>query len=163
MRLGDILQASDDLSHAVNSYQKIVDGRMISGEMERPQQQQAAVSRGTFVCRSILMKLGWKCMREQNHEIVVDGETPASHAGSDPGSLLAEKNQTFIDFFFSLPCAVLSVKPLEEHAPAMQQEQLWCKLMQPVNILVCSSSKEFVLNISVCEVGACVLVRLWCG
>lgn len=40
-------------------------------------------------------------MREQNHEIVVDGET--SHAGSDPGSLLAEKKQTFIDFFFFSP------------------------------------------------------------
>lgn len=103
MRLGDILQASDDLSHAVNSYQKIVDGRMISGEMERPQQQQAAVSRGTFVCRSILMKLGWKCMREQNHEIVVDGETPASHAGSDPGSMLAEKNKLLLIFFFLSP------------------------------------------------------------
>lgn len=48
MHLGDILQASDDLSHAVNSYEKIVDGRMISGEMERAQQKQAPVRRGRF-------------------------------------------------------------------------------------------------------------------
>lgn len=42
-------------------------------------------------------------MREQNHEIVVDGETPASHAGSDPGSLLAEKNKLLLIFFFLSP------------------------------------------------------------
>lgn len=48
MHLGDILQSSDDLSHAINSYEKIVDGRMIGGEMERAQQKQAPVGRGTF-------------------------------------------------------------------------------------------------------------------
>lgn len=47
MHLGAILQASDDLSHAVNSYEKIVDGRMIGGEMERAHKQ-APVGRGTF-------------------------------------------------------------------------------------------------------------------
>lgn len=48
MQSGDILQASDDLSHAVNSYEKFVDGRMISGETESAQQKQAPVRRGTF-------------------------------------------------------------------------------------------------------------------
>lgn len=48
MHLGDILQASDDLCHAVNSYREIVDGEMIGGEVERTQQQQAAERRGAL-------------------------------------------------------------------------------------------------------------------
>lgn len=70
-----------------------------------------------------------KCMRdEQNQE-----------SGSDTGSVLAKK-RTLI--FIFLPCAILSLKALEERAPVMQREQLWCKLMQPVNILVCIHQKS---------------------
>lgn len=55
---------------------------------------------------------------------------------------------------------MLSLKPVEEHAPVMQQEQLWRMLMQPGDILVCNSSKEFVLNVSTCAAGGCVFWEL---
>uniref|UniRef100_A0A3P9L544 Golgi associated, gamma adaptin ear containing, ARF binding protein 3b n=1 Tax=Oryzias latipes TaxID=8090 RepID=A0A3P9L544_ORYLA len=35
--LGDILQASDDLSRVINSYKKIVEGQVINGESDEPQ------------------------------------------------------------------------------------------------------------------------------
>lgn len=83
-----------------------------------------------------------ECMRdEQNHEIIVCGETPVPHSGSDTGSVL-DKN-TFIDCFF-LQCAILSLKPVEEPGPVMQRWQLRSTLMQPGDILVCNSSKEVV-------------------
>lgn len=41
MNLGDILQASDHLSNAINSYEKIVDGKI-----ERTLQKQAAARKG---------------------------------------------------------------------------------------------------------------------
>ncbi|MGH0153648.1 UNVERIFIED_CONTAM: hypothetical protein FKN15_025437 [Acipenser sinensis] len=34
--LGDILQASDDLSHGINSYKKIVEGQAVNGETDLP-------------------------------------------------------------------------------------------------------------------------------
>ncbi|XP_026216460.1 ADP-ribosylation factor-binding protein GGA3a isoform X2 [Anabas testudineus] len=45
--LGDILQASDDLSHVMNSYKKIVEGQAINGETEKAQLTQASARRGT--------------------------------------------------------------------------------------------------------------------
>lgn len=45
---GDILQASDDLSHVINSYKKIVEGQTINGETEEAQQTQSSVRQGTF-------------------------------------------------------------------------------------------------------------------
>ncbi|CAF91206.1 unnamed protein product, partial [Tetraodon nigroviridis] len=68
--LGDILQASDDLSHAVNSYKEIVDGWMIGGEMERPGQKQAAVRRGA------------NCT--QDSEILIDLVDVDVHSSSEP-------------------------------------------------------------------------------
>ncbi|CAK6953406.1 ADP-ribosylation factor-binding protein GGA3a [Scomber scombrus] len=44
--LGDILQASDDLSHVINSYKKIVEGQTINGETEEAQQTRSAVNKG---------------------------------------------------------------------------------------------------------------------
>uniref|UniRef100_A0A7N6A735 Golgi associated, gamma adaptin ear containing, ARF binding protein 3a n=1 Tax=Anabas testudineus TaxID=64144 RepID=A0A7N6A735_ANATE len=46
--LGDILQASDDLSHVMNSYKKIVEGQAINGETEKAQLTQASARRGKF-------------------------------------------------------------------------------------------------------------------
>ncbi len=45
---GDILQASDDLSHVINSYKKIVEGQTINGETEEAQQTRSSVRQGTF-------------------------------------------------------------------------------------------------------------------
>lgn len=45
---GDILQASDDLSHVINSYKKIVEGQTVNGETESAQQTQSSVRQGTF-------------------------------------------------------------------------------------------------------------------
>lgn len=44
--LGDLLQASDDLSHVINSYKKIVEGHTINGETEEAQHMQP-VTQGT--------------------------------------------------------------------------------------------------------------------
>ncbi|XP_038569711.1 ADP-ribosylation factor-binding protein GGA3a isoform X3 [Micropterus salmoides] len=44
--LGDILQASDDLSHVINSYKKIVEGQTINGETEEAQQTQSSLRQG---------------------------------------------------------------------------------------------------------------------
>lgn len=44
MHSGDILQASDHLSHAIKSYEKIVGGRM-----ERTPQKQAPARKGRFI------------------------------------------------------------------------------------------------------------------
>uniref|UniRef100_A0A8D0DHJ4 Golgi associated, gamma adaptin ear containing, ARF binding protein 3a n=1 Tax=Sander lucioperca TaxID=283035 RepID=A0A8D0DHJ4_SANLU len=44
--LGDILQASDDLSHVINSYKKIVEGQIVNGGTEAAQQTQSSVRQG---------------------------------------------------------------------------------------------------------------------
>uniref|UniRef100_A0AAQ5WVY7 Golgi associated, gamma adaptin ear containing, ARF binding protein 3a n=1 Tax=Amphiprion ocellaris TaxID=80972 RepID=A0AAQ5WVY7_AMPOC len=44
--LGDLLQASDDLSHVINSYKKIVEGHAINGETEEAQQIQTSAKQG---------------------------------------------------------------------------------------------------------------------
>lgn len=44
---GDILQASDDLSHVINSYKRIVEGQTINGETEEAQRTQSSVRQGT--------------------------------------------------------------------------------------------------------------------
>lgn len=43
---GDILQASDDLSHVINSYKKTVEGQTINGETEEAQETRSAVKKG---------------------------------------------------------------------------------------------------------------------
>uniref|UniRef100_A0A8D3AXI4 Golgi associated, gamma adaptin ear containing, ARF binding protein 3a n=1 Tax=Scophthalmus maximus TaxID=52904 RepID=A0A8D3AXI4_SCOMX len=44
--LGDILQASDDLSHVINSYKKIVKRQTFNGETEEAQNTQTSVKQG---------------------------------------------------------------------------------------------------------------------
>uniref|UniRef100_A0A672GG68 ADP-ribosylation factor-binding protein GGA3-like n=1 Tax=Salarias fasciatus TaxID=181472 RepID=A0A672GG68_SALFA len=46
--LGDILQASDDLSHVINSYKKIIEGAKINGETEEAQQRSSSGNKGMF-------------------------------------------------------------------------------------------------------------------
>lgn len=46
--LGDILQASDDLTHVINSCKKIVEEQAISGETESAQQTQSSARQGIF-------------------------------------------------------------------------------------------------------------------
>ncbi|XP_074486596.1 ADP-ribosylation factor-binding protein GGA3a isoform X1 [Sebastes fasciatus] len=55
--LGDILQASDDLSHVINSYKKIVEGQIINGETEEAQQTQLSVRQGRTNQSEILIDL----------------------------------------------------------------------------------------------------------
>ncbi|XP_070712550.1 ADP-ribosylation factor-binding protein GGA3a [Pempheris klunzingeri] len=45
--LGDILLASDDLSHVINSYKKIVEGQTINGETGDAHRTQSSVKQGT--------------------------------------------------------------------------------------------------------------------
>uniref|UniRef100_A0A7N8WRK8 Golgi associated, gamma adaptin ear containing, ARF binding protein 3a n=1 Tax=Mastacembelus armatus TaxID=205130 RepID=A0A7N8WRK8_9TELE len=46
--LGDILQANDDLCHAINLYRKIVEGQTIEGESKVTQQIRSSVRQGKF-------------------------------------------------------------------------------------------------------------------
>lgn len=36
LHVGDILQASDNLSRVINSYKKIIEGQVINGEVDLP-------------------------------------------------------------------------------------------------------------------------------
>ena len=36
LHIGDILQASDNLSRVINSYKKIIEGQVINGEVDLP-------------------------------------------------------------------------------------------------------------------------------
>uniref|UniRef100_A0A8D0AVA7 Golgi associated, gamma adaptin ear containing, ARF binding protein 3a n=1 Tax=Sander lucioperca TaxID=283035 RepID=A0A8D0AVA7_SANLU len=45
----DILQASDDLSHVINSYKKIVEGQIVNGGTEAAQQTQSSVRQGKLL------------------------------------------------------------------------------------------------------------------
>ncbi|KAG7485893.1 ADP-ribosylation factor-binding GGA3-like isoform X1 [Solea senegalensis] len=55
--LGDILQASDDLSHVINSYKKIVKGQNINGETEAAQQTSGKQGSGSTNQSEILIDL----------------------------------------------------------------------------------------------------------
>nr|XP_019940079.1 PREDICTED: ADP-ribosylation factor-binding protein GGA3-like [Paralichthys olivaceus] len=55
--LGDILQASDDLSHVINSYKTIMKGQTINGESEEAQQPRTSVRRGSTNQSEILIDL----------------------------------------------------------------------------------------------------------
>ncbi|XP_059195843.1 ADP-ribosylation factor-binding protein GGA3a isoform X1 [Centropristis striata] len=55
--LGDILQASDDLSHVINSYKKTVEGQITNGETEEAQQTQSSVRQGRTNQSEILIDL----------------------------------------------------------------------------------------------------------
>uniref|UniRef100_A0A8C7SVW7 Golgi associated, gamma adaptin ear containing, ARF binding protein 3 n=1 Tax=Oncorhynchus mykiss TaxID=8022 RepID=A0A8C7SVW7_ONCMY len=58
--LGDILQASDDLSRVINSYKKIVKGQTVNGDIEDPRSAAGEgdyVSRETSCCFSVISSL----------------------------------------------------------------------------------------------------------
>ncbi|KAM7394076.1 hypothetical protein PAMP_020898 [Pampus punctatissimus] len=71
--LGDILQASDDLSHVINSYKKIVEGQTINGETET-NQTRSPVKKGTG------------CTTQS--EILIDLVGPDVQSPSPPGPQL---------------------------------------------------------------------------
>jgi len=56
---GDILQASDDLSHVINSYKKIVEGQIVNGEADGAQQTQLSLRQGTFQELQVLIVCSW--------------------------------------------------------------------------------------------------------
>uniref|UniRef100_A0A8C2X6E7 Golgi associated, gamma adaptin ear containing, ARF binding protein 3a n=1 Tax=Cyclopterus lumpus TaxID=8103 RepID=A0A8C2X6E7_CYCLU len=55
--LGDILQASDDLSHVISSYKKLVEGQIVNGEAEDARQTQLSVRQGRTNQSEILIDL----------------------------------------------------------------------------------------------------------
>ncbi|XP_056265807.1 ADP-ribosylation factor-binding protein GGA3a [Pseudoliparis swirei] len=55
--LGDILQASDDLSHVINSYKKIVEGQIVNGEADGAQQTQLSLRQGRTNQSEVLIDL----------------------------------------------------------------------------------------------------------
>lgn len=56
---GDILQASDDLSHVINSYKKIVEGQTINGETQEAQKAHTSARQGARTLHFHILHLLW--------------------------------------------------------------------------------------------------------
>ncbi|KAM8771627.1 ADP-ribosylation factor-binding protein GGA3a [Acanthopagrus schlegelii] len=80
--LGDILQASDDLSHVINSYKKIVEGQTINGETEA-QQTQSSVRQGTNQSEILIDLVGL-----DNQSVAQSQQQPLTSSLSIPADLL---------------------------------------------------------------------------
>ncbi|XP_073331679.1 ADP-ribosylation factor-binding protein GGA3a [Pagrus major] len=81
--LGDILQASDDLSHVINSYKKIVEGQTINGETEEAQQTQSSVRQGTNQSEILIDLVGL-----DNQSVSQSQQQPLTSSLSIPADLL---------------------------------------------------------------------------
>ncbi|KAK2816868.1 hypothetical protein Q5P01_025059 [Channa striata] len=78
--LGDILQASDDLSQVINSYKKIVEGQTINGETDEAQRTQTSARQG----------VGNKKQSEILIDLVgVDVQSPSPQEQQPPASSLS--------------------------------------------------------------------------
>ncbi|KAK5926491.1 hypothetical protein CgunFtcFv8_022058 [Champsocephalus gunnari] len=82
--LGDILQASDDLSHVMNSYKRIVDGQIINGETAEAQQTQLSVRQGGTNQSEILIDL----LGLDTHSVSLPEQHPPTSSLSLPAYLL---------------------------------------------------------------------------
>ncbi|KAK5865928.1 hypothetical protein PBY51_020158 [Eleginops maclovinus] len=82
--LGDILQASDDLSHVINSYKTIVDGQIINGETAKAQQTQLSVRQGGTNQSEILIDL----VGLDTHSVSPAEQHPPTSSLSLPADLL---------------------------------------------------------------------------
>ncbi|KAK5899380.1 hypothetical protein CesoFtcFv8_008867 [Champsocephalus esox] len=90
--LGDILQASDDLSHVMNSYKRIVDGQIINGETAEAQQTQLSVRQGGT----------------NQSEILIDLLDPQSPRPSAPSAALALLDEELLSLGLNDPAPVPS-------------------------------------------------------
>ncbi|XP_042341082.1 ADP-ribosylation factor-binding protein GGA3a [Plectropomus leopardus] len=84
--LGDILQASDDLSHVINSYKKIVEGQIVNGETKEVQQTQSSVRQGRTNQSEILIDL----MGLDTQSVSPPEKQPPTSSLSIPSDLLCE-------------------------------------------------------------------------
>ncbi|XP_078136400.1 ADP-ribosylation factor-binding protein GGA3a isoform X2 [Sander vitreus] len=82
--LGDILQASDDLSHVINSYKKIVEGHIVNGGTEAAQQTQSSVRQGRTNQSEILIDL----VGLDIQSVSLPGQQPPTSSLSIPADLL---------------------------------------------------------------------------
>ncbi|KAM9856643.1 ADP-ribosylation factor-binding protein GGA3a [Aulostomus maculatus] len=121
--LGDILQASDDLSHVINSYKKIVEGQTINGETKEAQQTQSSVKQGTSCppqSESLIDLMGLDVQSPS-----APGQQPLASSMSVPGDLLcgsaASEPQSAR---FNNPCAALTL---------LDEELLSLGLNEPVS------------------------------
>ncbi|XP_069553330.1 ADP-ribosylation factor-binding protein GGA3a [Brachyistius frenatus] len=84
--LGDILQASDDLSHVIHSYKKIVEGDTINGEIEAAQQRRTSVNQGTGSTKQSEILIDLVGLDIQNHS--PPKQQPPASSQSFPADLL---------------------------------------------------------------------------
>ncbi|XP_034752803.1 ADP-ribosylation factor-binding protein GGA3a [Etheostoma cragini] len=82
--LGDILQASDDLSHVINSYKKIVEGQIVNGGTEAAQQTQSSVRQGCTNQSEVLIDL----VGLDIQSVSLPGQQPPTSSPSIPADLL---------------------------------------------------------------------------
>uniref|UniRef100_A0A8D0B3C0 Golgi associated, gamma adaptin ear containing, ARF binding protein 3a n=1 Tax=Sander lucioperca TaxID=283035 RepID=A0A8D0B3C0_SANLU len=98
--LGDILQASDDLSHVINSYKKIVEGQIVNGGTEAAQQTQSSVR------QEILIDL----VGLDIQSVSLPGQQPPTSSLSIPADLLCGSTVTDPQSHSpSVPSAALSL------------------------------------------------------
>ncbi|XP_029364564.1 ADP-ribosylation factor-binding protein GGA3a isoform X2 [Echeneis naucrates] len=76
--LGDILQASDDLSQVINSYKKIVEGQTINGETQEAQQTQTLVKQGGGKSLTVNITKRWKLPTVKNSILISADHTNQS-------------------------------------------------------------------------------------
>uniref|UniRef100_A0A8D0AZM9 Golgi associated, gamma adaptin ear containing, ARF binding protein 3a n=1 Tax=Sander lucioperca TaxID=283035 RepID=A0A8D0AZM9_SANLU len=104
--LGDILQASDDLSHVINSYKKIVEGQIVNGGTEAAQQTQSSVRQGRTNQSEILIDL----VGLDIQSVSLPGQQPPTSSLSIPADLLCGSTVTDPQSHSpSVPSAALSL------------------------------------------------------
>ncbi|XP_059509763.1 ADP-ribosylation factor-binding protein GGA3 isoform X2 [Stegostoma tigrinum] len=90
--LGEILQASDDLSRAINSYKKVVQGQAVNGEFDLPELTRPSVNSGTTNTETLIDLAGLDVPSEKAYPTispVFPIIPPPPQASNDPGSRTA--------------------------------------------------------------------------
>ncbi|XP_078061885.1 LOW QUALITY PROTEIN: ADP-ribosylation factor-binding protein GGA3-like, partial [Mustelus asterias] len=87
--LGDILRASDDLSRAINSYKKIVQGQAVNGDLDLPEPPRPSVSSEASNTETLIDLAGLDVPSVKTNPTaapVFPIIPPPPHVSNDPGS-----------------------------------------------------------------------------
>ncbi|XP_072339314.1 ADP-ribosylation factor-binding protein GGA3 isoform X1 [Scyliorhinus torazame] len=87
--LGEILQASDDLSRAINTYKKIVQGQTVNGDLDLPEPSRPSVSSGASNTETLIDLAGLDVPPAKANPTIAPVFPiipPPPHISNDPGS-----------------------------------------------------------------------------
>ncbi|KAM3623195.1 uncharacterized protein V6R79_008300 [Siganus canaliculatus] len=154
--LGDILQASDDLSHVINSCQKIVEGLSINGDAVKAQQTQSPVRQEILIDLVGLDTPGGSVSQQQSSvsapadllsaSVIVDSQSPICNPPSTALSLLDEELLSLgLNEPVPVPCKSTAVN-LSNHVSPLQP--VFQDSSQAMDIFATSSSTAPVFSAS---------------